>query len=150
MLDYVNNIEVFKSKAELTLGNLIFKLITCCDDIDRGELLELFGFGELLDNLEYYTDIDKEKVISYLLDKYNITEATAIPFDGIIGSITQVVTGGNSGPIYWEQILGKPIPVTDLDQQQLENFILNLVPQAALYVINGGGANPNSYHPTQR
>jgi hypothetical protein len=125
MLDYVNNIDLFKTSSEEVLANLIYELVTCYGDIDRGELLSLFGFIELVDNIEEFSSIDREEVIGYLIDRYPIYESTNNPFfDVNLGSISPSITP-IGGAVYWENVLGKPIPVSDIDN--FETNVLNIV-----------------------
>lgn len=105
MLNYVENLEDFLSSAEATITREVKTLLTD-EEVDREALLCLYGLMELVDQLPSMSNADKELVISYLLDKYNIIEGVASPFNTL--SDTGLPTGSN-GPVYWDDIIGKPV-----------------------------------------
>lgn len=147
MLDYVQHLSDFLPGVEAEITKQVKSLLD--QDIDRTRLLCIYGLMELADSLEAMSNTDREVVISYLLNKFDIVEAHGTPFTDF--NVTQPVGSGpgQSGPIYWSDILGKPIPVTDIDPIGLTTFIKNITSSFELLYINGGNAKGTGFHPSQ-
>lgn len=129
MLDYVLNLEVFEAGAESVLASHTYALIGSDADLEGANLLSIFKFTELIDSLRGYEDAQKEQIISYLLDKYCIAKSVNSPFDNdSLGSTLKPTLPVTGSVVYWEDVLGKPVSPKGTNATNLQQFVLDLIP----------------------